>query len=333
MHKAIRYPDFESESVLSHDPWDFVELWLKRKKMAKSLSYWLQARRFSDSAKTACVESAPLPLYYSFLNATKALLTVRAESHGAKHGVSGDRPATAKAYLSNEKVTFQSGGVLAALCTYLKDSSVRQEFSLKDLLWNIPFVHRAFQHTFTSSPELFIPVERACYVSRRDTRESWFEAEVVRRYADRRILKSVPSSLEVFDVDEKSYVRRKKGFRWLKGRASKSQQSAALKRLASYHSTTRRVVIPITGNRDLWYIKKNLDNNPLSDRHLLTLIFAVTHRLSELSRYDPSGFDRHLCGSANWLLTEFIEHAQSQFIDQIASEITGLQFWQPKMRS
>lgn len=333
MHKAIRHVDFEAESVLSNDPWAFVELWLKRNRKSEALSYWLQARRFADSAETACVESAPLPLYYSFLNATKTLLKVRAASHGDRHGVSGERPATAKAYLSNEKVTFLSGGVLAGLCAYLRDSSVKQEFNLRDLLWNIPFVHRAFHHTFVSYAELFIPIEQSCYVTRSDTREAWFEAEIVRRYSDGRMLQSIPDSLETFDADGKKYVRRKKRFRWLKGRSTERQRRQALTRLGSYHSTTRRVVVPITGNRDLWYLKKNLANNPLSDRHLLTLIFAIMHRLSELSRYDPAGFDRHLCGSANWLLTEFIDHAQSQFIDQIASEITGFQFWQPRMRS
>ena len=58
------------------------------------------------------------------------------------------------------------------------------------------------------------------------------------------------------------------------------------------------------------YLKKSLANNTLSERHSLSIIFAVVHRLSELSRYDPNGLDRHLCGSANWLLTEFIEEGK-----------------------
>lgn len=333
MHKAIRHADFAAESVLSNDPWLFVELWLKRSKKTDALAYWLQARRFSEAAKNMGVEAAPLALYYSFLNATKALLMVRGAHHGNQHGVSGERPESAKASLANEKVKFKSGGVLPSLCSYLGDSASEHDYDLKGLLWNLPFVHRAFRHTFTSSPELFLPIEKACYVTRDDTSEGWFQAQVVPRYADKRILRHIPNSFEHFEENGSTYIRRAKRFKWMRGRSSNQKIEAALTRLGTYHSSTRRVIVPITGNRDLWYLKKSLANNHLSERHGLAIMFAAMHRLSELSRYDPKGLERHLCGSANWLLTEFIEHASDQFIDQMASEITGFQFWQPRMRS
>ncbi|MBB3066662.1 YaaC family protein [Limibacillus halophilus] len=333
MHKAIQHTNFEAESVLSNDPWLFVELWLKRNGKADALAYWLQARRFADATKTLGIEAAPLTLYYSFLNATKALLEVRSAVHGTTHGVTGERPASAKASLANEKVTFLSGGVLPALCRYLGESPNKHEYSLKELLWNLPFVHRAFRHTFTSAPELFIPLEKACYVSHDGTSEAWFEAMVIPRYADGRILQSIPGLFETFEHAGNTFVRREKRFKWIKGRSDKREKSQALVRLGNYHSTTRRIVVPISGNRDLWYLKKNSTQNKLAERHELSIAFAAMHRLSELSRYDPRGFDRHLCGNANWLLTEFIEHAASQFIDQISSEITGFQFWKPGIRS
>ena len=333
MHKGINNADFENESVLSNDPWLFVELWLKRQKKTEALAFWSQARRFSDAAKNMSVEAAPLSLYYSFLNATKALLIVRGSHYGDSHGVSGDRSVTAKASLANEVIQFKAGGILPALCSYLGESSVSQQYTLKDLLWNLPFVHRAFRHTFTSASELFIPIENACYVSRNNTSEAWFQAEVVARYADGRILRYLPSSFESFKVDGKTYVRRKKRFKWLRGRTSKSQKNQAIDRLSNYHSSVRRLIVPITGNRDLWYLKKSFSNNSPAERHGLSVMFAAMHRLSELARYDPQGLDKHLCGSANWLISEFIEHASDQFIDQMASEITGLQFWRPRIRS
>lgn len=333
MHKSIRHTDFEAESVLSNDPWLFVELWLKREKKSDALAFWLQARRFADSAASLSVEAAPLPLYYSFLNATKALLIVCSQTHGNNHGVSGERPEKAKTSLVNEKVKFQSGGVLAGLCSYLGESTSRHEYDLKNLLWNLPFVHRAFRHTFKSAPELFIPLERACYVTHSRTSEGWFQAEVIPRYTDRRILRHIPPSFEFFKNDDATYVRRKKRFSWLSGRSNNVDKKRALNRLATYHATTRRVIVAISGKRDLWYMKKALADNDLTERHTLSILFAAMHRLSELSRYDPSGLEKHLCGSANWLLSEFVEHAASQFIDQIASEITGLQFWRPGIRS
>ncbi|NYS79383.1 hypothetical protein ELY38_00055 [Vreelandella nanhaiensis] len=105
------------------------------------------------------------------------------------------------------------------------------------------------------------------------------------------------------------------------------------KRLGTYHSKTRRIIVPISGNRDLWYIKRNLSSNPPSERHGLTIIFAAMHRLSELARYDPNGLERHLYGTSNWLITEFMTNSADQFIDQMASEITGFQFWRPAIRT
>ncbi|WP_417799101.1 MULTISPECIES: YaaC family protein [Rhodospirillales] len=333
MHKSVKQANFETESVLSNDPWLFVELWLKRKKNANALSYWLQARRFSEAASNMSVEAAPLTLYYSFLNATKALLEMNGTLHGSHHGVSGDRPEKAKASLANEHVQFKDGGVLPALCRYLGDSTPGTSYNLKQLLWNLPYVHRAFRHTFTSSTELFIPLESACYVSPQNNSNGWFQARVVPRYADGRTLRSLPRSFEHFEhTDGCTYIRRKKRFRWYQGRARKEIKLNAIKRLVSYHSKTRRVIVTISGSRDLWYIKKYHKDNIVAERHGLAIIFAAMHRMSELVRYDPNGFERHLMGNANWLISEFVEHSSSQFIDQIASEITGLQFWRPGIR-
>ncbi|BBI65664.1 hypothetical protein HSBAA_PA_2670 (plasmid) [Vreelandella sulfidaeris] len=66
MHKAINHPDFASESVLTRDPWSFVELWLKRQNKSEALSFWSQALRFHEAAKYMDVEASPLSLYYSF---------------------------------------------------------------------------------------------------------------------------------------------------------------------------------------------------------------------------------------------------------------------------
>jgi hypothetical protein len=56
------------------------------------------------------------------------------------------------------------------------------------------------------------------------------------------------------------------------------------------------------------------------------------HRLSELSRYDPLSLRVHLDRQHNWLLSEFISVAPRQFIDEIASEITGCDFMVPGIR-
>ena len=332
MHKGIVAPDFSSEHVLSQDPWLYVELWLKKKGNSESLSYWKQARRFAEASAQLGPEAAPLTNYYAFLNATKALLAAKCLSGGNHHGVGGERPDNARANLTNEKVNFKTGGVLPDLCRYLGESTAAHTYCLKDILWNIPFIHRAFRLTFTASPELFIPLENARYVRKAGSTEAWFEAEVIKRFADNRMLKNIPDSFQIIDRDEKKIVRRKKRFKWHKARDNKPEKDRSIARLVTYHGTTRRVIVNISGNRDLWYLKRHQDRNNVGMRHTLVLMFAAMHRLSELSRYDPSGLEKHLSGQANWLLTEFISGAMDQFIDQIGSEITGSQFWPSKVR-
>jgi hypothetical protein len=332
MHKGIAQPNFHLEHVLSDNPWLYVELWLKRKKAAESLSFWQQARRFAEASQGMPIEAAPLPLYYSFLNASKALLTCQNSQHSDSHGVSGERPQDARASLNNETVTLKGAGVLPALCSYLGETAGNSSYSLGDILWNIPFVHRAYNLTYTSKRELFIPLEAARYVKSSKSTESWFEAQVIPRFSDKRKLASIPTSFEHFERDGLTFVRRKKRFQWYNGRSNETKSADAHARLVSYHSKLRRVVVNIHGNRDLWYLKRHSTNNAAGDRHTLVLMFAAMHRLSELSRYDPNGLDRHLSGSANWLLSEFVQGAMTQFIDQIATEITGCQFWPSKVR-
>jgi len=332
MHKGIICPNFEAEHVISDDPWTFVELWLKRKKAIDALTYWRQAKNFCEASQNCCIEARPVPMYYAFLNASKALLEHKMIVTSADHGVSGHNHNAARSSLSTEMINFKTGGVLPGLCRYLNETVESSTYSLKDILHNIPFVHRAFQLTFSKSPELFIPLENARYVSLRGSREAWFEADVLPRFADGRRLTNVPDSFQCYNERGSYLIRRKKRFCWFRAQDSTLDKDKALERLQSYHASMRRIIVNIKGNRDLWYLKRSVRNNRCAHRHKVVLTFAAMHRLSELSRYDPKGLSRHLQSQGNWLLSEFISNSMDQFIDQIASEITGHQFWPTKMR-
>lgn len=53
------------------------------------------------------------------------------------------------------------------------------------------------------------------------------------------------------------------------------------------------------------------------------------HRLSEMARYDPYALGRHFDSRHNFLLNEFIVSAPIQFLDEVASELTGHEFMLP----
>ena len=91
----------------------------------------------------------------------------------------------------------------------------------------------------------------------------------------------------------------------------------------------RRHFVFISASPDLWYLKREMAGAKRLPRVSMTLVLAAMHRLSELSRYDPKGLMSYLEGKENWLLTEFIELAPAQIIDEIVCEMTSLEFALP----
>ncbi len=321
--KAISSPDFSSERVLVHDAFEYCELWLKRT-AKKALPFWRQAKHYYIASRNLPSISAPLTLYYSFLNATKALLIVKRVSHGDYHGVAGNVEAS-KRSLYSEKIQFLRCGVVASLSKHLEEKETAQTHTLKDVLANLPFVHRAFRHTFRSHPETFIPLRNVVYRKHPLEDRVWISADVNGRFADARSMATLPEQFERdLGFPNTFTIRTKKRANWAPRGTGKKGQREAFPRLQALHKKARCQLTYISASPDLWYIKRHVSGAQIIDRYNLTLIIAAMHRLSELSRYDPDGFSRHLDSQSAWLLTEFIRHAPNQFFDELVCEMTGL---------
>jgi len=149
LKKAISSLDLLSHTVLVNDPWNYVDLWLKNHCLKNARFFWEQSRNYYQSAISMPKTSAPLLAYYCMLNATKALLEVKGSKYSNKHGVHGKAPKN-NCVLKNENVIFEGKGVLGALCCVLEENCKKDTINLKDILRNIPYVHRAYVLTFTS---------------------------------------------------------------------------------------------------------------------------------------------------------------------------------------
>lgn len=103
--------------------------------------------------------------------------------------------------------------------------------------------------------------------------------------------------------------------------------------LTKYHKSIRKHFFYIAGQTRLWYIKRKCNVCGSIERSSITLTFAAMHRLSELSRYEPVRLAQHLNNQYNWLLSEFIRNSPYQFIDEVASELTGEEFMTPGISS
>lgn len=324
LHGSLQEPDFRTQRVLCSDPWDFVSLWLKRNHKKDASFYWDQARHFFDASAQLPELSAPLTSYYCFLNATKALLSSKGESFAESHGVGG-RSEQGHTSLSNELINFQGGGILPALCKLLGEpNNAGKSFTLKEVFWQMPFIHRAFCLSYQGATELFIPLNGNCFMRKDNSKEAWFQAEIDRRYINAHTQRVVQPGFELFQASQKHFIRRKRRFRW-SGRDIEN----SITEFTVYHKQIRRRIIPIYSSENRWYLKKSVTGHDNLVNSQLVLIYAAMHRLSELSRYDPVSLAKHFNVNHNWLLSEFVRASPAQFVYGMASEITGLEFIRP----
>ncbi|MGM4914918.1 YaaC family protein [Rhizobium sp. 768_B6_N1_8] len=329
MRRSVVAPDWNEEKVLTSDIWMYVDLWLRRNAgKTEAVFYWDQAREFYRASLNLPVTASPLTLYYCFLNATKALLSAKKIRFEDRHGLTGSSEA-GKASIAKERVTLKGAGVLPSLIAYYGDAMTNDTYSLKDMLYNLAFVHRAYCLSYEEK-YLFFSLDNCRYVRATDSTESWVTANLEDHFDDLRILATLTPGFEKdAGFADELVVRKKKRFRWKNGAA---QQDNNLKRLTSYHGRLRRDITYIAGV-GRWYLKRRLATATIIDRHAPTLIFASMHRLSELSRYDPLRLSKLLESQRNWLLAEFIKTAPIQFLDEIACELTGQEIFVPGIHS
>ena len=334
LHKSFKSPDFNSKTILVRDHWDYVELFLKRNRLSEAAFYWLQAKEFYKASLDLPNTSSPLTLYYCFLNATKALLTVKNIDFTDRHGVVGQTVA-GNTNLENELITFQRAGILNSLSNYFEDpnTSIKHQHSFKDLLYNLPFVHRAFSLTYTTKyPEIFIPVVNPLFLKDSSTNQVYLSFNTSGNYVDGHTTNKItPNGFTKCKSDNNENTNlfiSNNHFGWSSQRQHRNRN---IQRLTDFHKINRRNLQYISGSSTLWYLKRSSVNH-IVDKHSLTIMFACMHRLSELARYEPFVLVNHFKLTQNWLLTEFIKGAPIEFIDQISCEITNQNFMQPAVR-
>lgn len=373
LRKSIKNPIFDSKTILSDNPFEAVEFFLKKELDTKAYFFWKQAKEFYQAGLKLDYTSSPLVFYYCFLNAVKALLMFKNFEFEEQHGVSGKENKNCNsAYLNakiklrksnkrciqfkekllfneasiyrknnivfstkihnqndlsldNEKVVFKSKGILPSLQKYLNNNQEFKEFehSLKNLLKNLVFIHRSYILTFPNEEELFIPIKDMNYIIQKKNREGKkykeFYLKCLFDYdnCNDNIEKLLP---DCFQYKCKKYIVYKTRYKWYDNNTQENKIC-----LIDANKELRNYIYYIRGKKTFWYIRRDIED-VIKDKSPVTIMFAIMHRLSELSRYQPDYLSKYFDSEYNWLLVEFIKKAPEQFIDQIASEITGYDF-------
>jgi hypothetical protein len=331
-HKATISPSLGARTVLTNSHWEYVSLWLRREQKTAALFYWQQANVFSRAAEGMPVASAPLLLYYSFMNATKALLAAKSVPFDEHHGVRAHnmRAASSKIALSNEGVRLMQKGIAPALSQYLQESELSDRHSLEDLLFNLPCIHRTFCLTYKNQKDLFIPLTDCRIEFDAVTSTAFFAAKLSKDFAGTRFLRKLPPTLiPDANVGDGRTIRSVGSIAIARPLAKTASELGALSGLLR---SLRPDLNYLAGAQTLWYAKAEVPGPARLRRSPLTCTLLAMHRLSEICRYRPMELASFLNGQKNWLLTEFIRMSPPQFLDEIAAELTGQQFMVPNVR-
>jgi hypothetical protein len=329
--KAIVAPELGTRTVLTDGPWGFVSLWLKRSKQDEALFYWTQAHEFAAASADMSLQSSPLIHYYAFMNAAKSLLTAKGLTFDPYHGVRAAslRKPGSRISLSNEGVAIQRSGVLPSLLAYLGETETQRTHSLQELFFNMPFIHRTYCLTYPSQADMFFPLRDCRYVLNTTSMNAYLSARLSEHFTGARYLAKLPTTMipdPAAGSDQiRSVATAKISSRFL---TSDSDRQA----IVALNETLRSDVVYIHGAQTLWYVKGVVAGAKRLARFPVTLALAAMHRLSELCRYRPFDFEKLLSGQTNWLLSEFIAQTPDQYIDSLASEITGYNFMSPNVR-
>ena len=324
-HKCIVHPLLGTRTVLTNSPWGFVSSWLKRERKEDALFFWNQARNFHLASSGIALESAPLLHYYTFMNATKALLVAKGVPFQPTHGVRAYHSRRGgRVSLFNECVRIMNSGVLPALSGYLGETEAQMIHTLQELLFNLPYVHRTYCLTYKSQKDMFIPLTDCDFVVDPVTKVAYFRGNLSKDFAHARYTKSLPSTFIPNPLGDTIRSIRSAATTTLTNKDLRSAGDRS--NVARLNQAIRVDLQYINGAQTLWYAKSVVTGPRRLARYPLTLTLAAMHRLSELCRYKPMELASLLAGQKNWLLSEFIQLAPSQFIDELGAEITGHQF-------
>src|SRR5262245_10552075 len=195
-HKGVVSPILGARTVLTNSPWTFVRLWLQRQKQRNGLFYWEQAEEFYDVSIGLPLRSAPLLLYYCYMNAAKALLSAKNLPFGERHGVGPDPPTQPgrRRTFNSEGVRIHQQGILPSLIGYYGEQESSRTHTLRQLFFNMVFIHRTYALTFRSQKEMYLPLTKCEYRMERKTKRVYLTANISEKEALKPAVNRLPQS-------------------------------------------------------------------------------------------------------------------------------------------
>ena len=356
MNKAYSIQNYQSNTILTDDTFTYIDFFFSSHTKAMKYRdpalkarhgdasqyhysfYWKQAMAFYNAAQTLPIESSPLASYYSMLNAVKALIAYREKyvddfiNDFSAHGLAEEKTMTGDS-LEHIGVKRYDFGVFVHFGKMLEPDFATEwpkntAWTLKKLLSNLAYLHRAFITTYTTPrrkiPEQFLPVAagKAPVYRKANDGNLYLTVEVEKSHFSPSLV-TIPSSA-LAAIAPEFVLEKNDGFILRSANGAKRNSDSISKELKELNTLLRKKFQYIKSERRLWYLRERI---PASTNFInvssMLIEMAAMHRFSEIVRYKPERLARLMSSNENWLIHEFLTLTLNQFIDEIAAEITG----------
>ena len=97
--------------------------------------------------------------------------------------------------LDNEGVHIRNKGVLPALSLHLQESELTSNHSMRELLFNVPCVHRTFCITYPAQEDMFIPLTDCQYVVDTGSMDAYLIGRLSVDFDDPKFMGRLPATL------------------------------------------------------------------------------------------------------------------------------------------
>ena len=292
--KSYTDKDFKKQTVLTDDIFTYVSFFYQSHKKAMKFVnpnnrvkygnpskysyefYWKQAEMFYKAAKTMPIEVKPVASYYCMLNAAKSYIAFTSSSadvfveNFGTHGISEDK-SSAGNDLANICITHKQKGVFPLFASKLDPdfttvwayakNGTNYSYSIKTLMYNLPFIHRAYVMTYSKRynkvEELFVPVrvnESPMYFKANDGKAYMsFELE---RSSFSANAQSITNSIKMA-VNRDFSIYMGTGFRLISNRGARWNSNGSIsKEIKDLTNDLRKDFVYIRSPKRLWYLKK-----------------------------------------------------------------------------
>lgn len=340
----VRQPE-----ILATNPWDVIENVIRRNlnhrvRRRDALYFLWQAKDFWSAAQTAQITSKPLLLYYSMMNAAKALILYRGVAqtlNRAMHGLSEDThlgtvrdPLLANVIAMPNKAGSANIFDLFGQAIGCAPLAQKQTYQVANLLPQIVIGHRLWA-AVGRRRERFVRADSVSFAIDQANRQTWLRIDI-----DRSDLPTVMSSYKEFEVG----CRLAPAFRRVKFRdtgSANSNHELLNEKFIRYESATPTSFITRAAERVndlagtlkpiLWPVVRSTPpyrryylyaspSNAVPISPLLS-VYALVYFFGSITRYRPHLFDKVRESPFGMFVDEFLNTQGRQFLFLTASEL------------